>query len=107
MFIEMQNVVCGGGNVYHSTITLNSTGQGTVTDCPFSPDTVITKYQNGNDWAVSLGGNTTPMASIAYQGGSMYSYNNYGITVSGNTININTGLAITFSKTCEIIAMKD
>lgn len=106
MLVEANMSGGGGGSTYSTTGTIGSTGTATVT-CPFTPDVVIVKIQNGADWCVCFGGSSMIQATTGVGSGTNYIYGSpYGVSVSGNAISISTGLALTFNQPFDLYAMK-
>lgn len=108
MFTELMASGSGGdSNVWRTSGTFSSSSSATITDCPFSPDIVFVWFYNGSDkGTVAVGGNSFVKYSsgIADQG---YIFTNYGVTVSGNTITVNTGFSQTINQAYELIAIKN
>lgn len=101
-------VVEDNKNFWRKTVTLGNSAEATITDCPFEPDIVFAyMYQNDSNRVIDAGGSAFNKLSAGVSQGTGYSFGNYGITVTGNTISILSGFAINKNKQVEVIAIKN
>ena len=95
-------------NFWRTTVTLGNSAEATITDCPFEPDIVFAyMYQDDRNRVVDVGGSAFNKLSAGISAGTGYSFNAYGITVTGSTISILSGFAINKNKQVEVIAIKN
>lgn len=100
--------VGGDANVWRTTGTYDNNASAEITDCPFEPDIVFAYfYTDDNNRVVSVGGSVFNKFSAGVASGTGYSFGNYGITVTGNTISIVTGFNISKNHAFDLIAIKN
>ena len=46
--VDYGDIDSGDANVWRTTATLDNNGQATITDCPISPDVVLSYYYQDN-----------------------------------------------------------
>lgn len=100
--------VGGDANVWRTTTTLDNNGQATITDCPISPDVVLSYYyQDNRNGCVDMGGNNFVKCSAGLSAGTNYSFTAYGVTVSGSTISIASGFNIARNQQVEVVVIQN